>query len=113
MSIGRARLAGVLASLIADSPAAREEGAETVCDLSQSLDGLELRVIVRVLSIMAAVEDSRSAREAQLHAAAEVLDVDIIRRDDVMPILQLHPDSLVGSEIEYFAELSSEYGLDN
>lgn len=110
MSIGRARLSQVLASLVADSPAAREEGAEIVCDLSQSLDSLELKIIVRVLAAMAEVEVSRTAREAQLHAVAEILDVDVIRRDDVAPILQLDPGTLVGSEVEYFAELSSEFG---
>jgi hypothetical protein len=112
VSIGRVRLSQVLASLIADTPAEREEGAEVVCDLHHSLDSLELKIIVRVLSALAAVEDSPTAREAQLHAVTEILDVDVTKRDDVAPILQIDPNTLVGSEIEYFTELSNAYGLD-
>ncbi|MEU3955078.1 hypothetical protein AB0F45_22615 [Streptomyces achromogenes] len=110
MSIGRSRLAGLLEKIVSELPEEREEGAENVCDWSQSFDVLEARVVVRVLAVMAPSEDNPAAREAQLNAVAEIFNSRSMSRDDVAPLLEIPPADLDPSETSYVEEIRDSFG---
>lgn len=111
MSIGRERLGELLRQLVDSVPAVREEAAEIVCDWASSLSQGEMRILVRVLSAVAAVEKSPTVREAVLHAVAEVFDVSCADVHDIAPIFTIVASTLGPSEIEYVRGLRDDLAM--
>ncbi|MFD5636192.1 hypothetical protein ACFWJM_18965 [Streptomyces sp. NPDC127077] len=110
MSIGRSELAGLIGKIISALPEEREEGAENVCDWSQSFDLLEARIVVRILSVVAHSEKNATVREAQLNAVAEIFSPRSMSRDDVAPVLEIPLPNLDPSEISYIQGIGDSLG---
>ena len=105
MSVGRPNLAELLTKLVASSAEIREEGAENVCDWSESFDDFEAKVAVRVLSAVAAAESDAKAREAQINAIVEIFDASSMDIGDIAPVFSIGGDDLGPSERIYLVEL--------
>lgn len=98
----------LLARLESASADERENAAELVTDWLNSIDSLERRVLIQRLAVVAAEETDRVAREAELHAIAELSQPGAVTPDDVGPILQIPVHDLDPAEREYLQGLRED-----
>jgi hypothetical protein len=104
---GPDRTRELLSGLVGASPEARGYAADSVTDRLRSFDSQEAAIIARVLLWLASVETDDSAKEAQLHALAELAERDLVPKDVLTELGLLSPDELRGSPKEYFDYLLS------
>jgi hypothetical protein len=107
MSVGASRIRDLLARLAAKSADDRSIAADSVTDWTQAFDGSEAAVVARVLLWLALVESDDTAKEAELHALAELAEWDLVPHDVLRDVDQLTYADLRGSSIEYFDYLKS------
>jgi hypothetical protein len=108
MSVGASRTLGLLQSLVAASADARGKAADSVTDWLRAFESSEAAIVSRVLLWLASVETDDSAREAQLHALAELAEYGLVPPAEVLAeIGQLSRAELHGSSIEHFDYLRS------
>lgn len=108
MSIGRENLGSLLGRLVSEMAAIREEAAETVTDWANSFDSFERTAVIRQLALTALVEEVQSAREAELHAIAEISFPGGITAGDVEPVFRIPASDLDPSEREYVQGLRED-----
>jgi hypothetical protein len=107
MSVGSDRTRELLAKLVAASPEGRDKAADSVTDWLRSFDAQEAVVIARVLLWLASAETDDSAKEAQLHALAELAEYGLAPIDVLSEVGLLPLGELRGSSIEYVHYLRS------
>lgn len=81
MPVGTVRTWELLEELVAAQAATRELAADRVTDWIRSYDIGEAAIISGVLLWLASAETEDSAREAQLHALAELAGYDLVPAD--------------------------------
>jgi hypothetical protein len=108
MSIRPDLLIGLYRGLLHENPQHRSEHADSVTDLHRSMDDAELHGIESLLAVLAVWESDANAREAQLHALAELHEWHETTVDVVELVRRIDRTTLTGSEIEYVAYLMSE-----
>jgi hypothetical protein len=107
MPVGANRVRELLGRLAAGSADARSMAADSVTDWTQAFDGSEAAIVARVLLWLALAETDGTAKEAQLHALAELAEWDLVPRDALQDVDQLTRAELHGSSIEHFDYLKS------
>ena len=107
MTVGVSPTLELLGQLVAASAEARSMAADSVTDRTLRLDGVEAAVISRVLLWLALVETDDVAREAQLHALAELAEYGLVPTEILDDVGQLSRAELHGSSIEHFDYLRS------
>jgi hypothetical protein len=108
MSLDPAKLVGLLRGLLADEARERWASAGAVTDLRTDMSAAESRMIATVLAGVAVWETDGVAREAELHALAELHEWDTTTADAAHLLRRLDRSTLAGSEIEYVAYLDGE-----
>jgi hypothetical protein len=101
-------LVGLYRGLLNQDPQRRAENADSVTDLRKSMDAAELHSIGAVLAALAVWEPGGKAREAQLHALAELHEWDSTTPDAIDLLRRIDRVTLAGSEIEYISYLLGE-----
>jgi hypothetical protein len=107
MSVSVSQVLELLGRLVAGSADCRGTAADTVSDWTRTFDGTEAAIISRVLLWLALVETDDTAREAQLHALAELAEFDLAPDEVLRDVGQLSRAELHGSSIEHFDYLRS------
>jgi hypothetical protein len=107
MSVSVSRVLELIGRLVAGSADSRGTAADSVTDWTQAFDGTEAAIISRVLLWLALVETDDTAREAQLHALAELAELGVVPDDVLRDVEQLSRAELHGSSIEHFDYLRS------
>jgi hypothetical protein len=107
MSVGISRVLELLRSLVAPSVDTRGTAADSVTDWTRALDSTEAVIISRVLLWLALVESDDTAKEAQLHALAELAEFGLVPADVLADVGQLPATGLHGSSVEHFDYLRS------
>ena len=74
-------------------------------DLRTAMSPAELHALASVLAALAVWEPDGSAREAQLHALAEVHEWDATTPDALDLVRRVDRTTLAGSEVEYVGYL--------
>ena len=108
MSLDPAQLVGLLRGLLADDARERWANAGTVTDLRADMSSAESQMIATVLAGVAVWETNGAAREAELHALAELHESGTTTPDAAQLLRRLDRSTLAGSEIEYVAYLTGE-----
>lgn len=108
MPIGNEELLKLTQALKSPLPEEREQAADSVTDVINSLSREETRIITLSLAEAAADETSHSCRESALHAIAELVDTGFIRRTEILPLAAIDRRELVGSQKEYMEYLDEE-----
>jgi hypothetical protein len=101
-------LIGLYRGLVHPDARQRGEYADSVTDLHRSMGKAELHGIGLVLSALAVWEPDANAREAQLHALAELHEWDEVTPDAIELVSRIDRTTLAGSETEYIAYLLGE-----
>jgi hypothetical protein len=101
-------LIGLYRGLVHPDPRQRGDYADSVTDLHRNMDDAELHGIGLVLSALAVWESDAAAREAQLHALAELHESDEVTPDAIELVGRIDRTTLAGSETEYIAYLLGE-----
>lgn len=107
MTVGTSRIRDLVEKLVAASEEIRGLAADSVTDWEKSFDPREAAIVSRVLVWLATVETDDAAREAQLHALAELAEYGLVPADVLADVGQLSRDALRGSSVEYFDYLQS------
>lgn len=108
MSLDPAQLVGLPRGLLADEARERWASAGAVTDLRTDMSAAESRVIATVLAGVAVWETDGVAREAELHALAELHEWGTTTGDAAHLLRRLDRSTLAGSEVEYVACLDGE-----
>jgi hypothetical protein len=107
MSIGASRILGLIGRLVAESADARDVAADSVTDWVRTFDSDEAAVISRILLWLALIETDDVAREAQLHALAEMAEDGKVLPGVLRDVDKLAGTDLRGSSVEHFNYLQS------
>ena len=107
MPVDSSQIRELIGRLVTNSADARSTAADSVTDWTKSYDSPEAAIVARVLIWLALVESDDSAKEAQLHALAELAEWDLVPNDALQDIDQLARTRLHGSSVEYFDYLKS------
>lgn len=107
MTAGSDRIRELLAQLADESADVRSVAADGVTDWPSSFDKSEAAVISRVLLWLALEEPADEAREAQLHALAELAEWGLVPAEVLRDIAELADRGLSGSSLEHFEYLQS------
>jgi len=107
MSVDFSQIRELLGRLVANSAGARGIAADSVTDWTKAYDSSEAAIVARVLMWLALVESDDSAKEAQLHALAELAEWDLVPNEVLRDVDQLTRTGLRGSSVEYFDYLKS------
>ncbi len=108
MALDPAQLVGLLRGLLADDSRERWANAGFVTDLRADISAAESRMIATILAGIAVWETDGVAREAELHALAELHEWGTTTADAAHLLRRLDRSTLTGSEIEYVAYLDGE-----
>jgi hypothetical protein len=107
MSVGIARALDLLSRLVSTSADSRSMAADSVTDWLRSFDIPEAAVISQVLQWLASVETDDAAREAQLHALAELAEHDLVPASVLAEAGKMSRAVLHGSAVEHYDYLRS------
>lgn len=107
MTVGSDRIRELLGQLVDASPDARSLAADSVTDLIHSFDKSEAAILSRVLLWLALEEPGVAAREAQLHALAELAEWGLVPAEVLRDVGELAHRDLSGSSVEHFEYLES------
>jgi hypothetical protein len=107
--IDDAALSELIARLASRHDREREEAADSVTDLTTAYSADQARRLVAMLTRLAANEADPASREAQLHAAAELVEWHPVARA-AAEIESLDPATLSPSEREYVEYLAESDG---
>jgi hypothetical protein len=107
MTVGADRIRDLIGRLAAESARDRGTAADSVTDWTQSFDESEASVISRVLLWLSIAESDEGAKEAQLHALAELAEWELVPVEVLRDVGQLAGTGLSGSSIEHFEYLDS------
>jgi hypothetical protein len=110
MPLGSDRVRDLLGKLVAGSTEVRGQAADSVTDWTKSFERHDAAIVSRMLVWLATVESDDAAREAQLHALAELAEYDLVPSDVLVDVGQLTRDELHGSAVEHFDYLRSLRG---
>ena len=108
MTIAPGLLIRLYRGLLHESPHQRSEHADSVTDMRRSMDSAQLHAIASLLGALAVWEQDATAREAQLHALAELHEWEATTPDAIELARRIDPATLTGSEIDYVAYLLNE-----
>lgn len=100
----------LVAALGAGSDETREQAADSVTDLTRSYSPEQALRLVAALAEAAAAERSPSAREAQLHAASELVEWHPGARAAAAAVASIDPARVSASETEYLEYLTEAAG---
>src|SRR5215469_11871229 len=103
MPVPSCLLIGLYRGLVHEDSRQRSQHADSVTDIHRSMSGAEVHGIGSLLAALAVWESDAGAREAQLHALAELHEWDQIAPDAIELVSRIDRTSLSGSEIEYVA----------
>lgn len=101
MSLSAESLGWLLAQAVADSSETREQAAETAVDWESSMTDFQRRVVVRLLSLLAAAEQPGRVREAQLNAINELFRPPFLTKADVAPLFEIPAGTLDKQDVDY------------
>ena len=107
MTVGVSRTRDLVEKLAAASAEMRDLAADSVTDWVRSFEHREAAIVSRVLVWLATVETDDTAREAQLHALAELAEYGLLPADVLADTGQLSHAELRGSSIEHLDYLQS------
>lgn len=110
MPVGVRRIRDLLGRLVSASAEVRDRAADSVTDWMKSFERREAAIVSRLLVWLATVESDDTAREAQLHALAELAECGLVPADALVDVGQLSRDELHGSSVEHFDYLQSLLG---
>jgi hypothetical protein len=96
-------LIGLYRGLVDEDPCQRSEHADSVTDIHRGMSDAELRGIGSLLAALAVWESDAGAREAQLHALAELHEWGQTAPDAIELVSRIDRTTLAGSEVEYVA----------
>jgi hypothetical protein len=111
MSVSVSSVLELIGRLVAGSADCRGTAADRATDWTQAFDDTQAAIISRVLLWLALVETDDTAREAQLHALAELAEFARVPAEVLRDVRQLSRAELHGSSIEHFDYLRS-FGTD-
>ncbi|MFI5938338.1 hypothetical protein [Actinoplanes sp. NPDC051494] len=98
-------LAGLARTIVSADAAEREAGAEHASDWARFFDDQEAGTVYRLLALMASIEPSDRAREAQLHAIGEISGWSVPDAAAIAPLFRRPPEGLDDQDRDYLAEL--------
>ena len=105
MPVSPDQLIGLYRGLLHEDPRQRSEHADSVTDIHYGMGDAEVRGIGSLLAALTVWESDPSAREAQLHALAELHECGQATPDVIDLVSRIDRTTLVGSEIEYVTYL--------
>jgi hypothetical protein len=91
----------LLAQAVAASPETRDEAASTAVFWEPSMTDFQRRLVIRVLSLMAAAEQPGPVREAQLNAITNLFLPPCMTKADVAPLFEIPADTLDKWDVDY------------
>lgn len=98
-----ARFVQLILELVSPEPRSREEAAEHAVDLRATFRRDEAAAVAIVLAHLSVAEANAKAREASLHALAELFEWSLAPGSVADIVSVIDPTTLVGSEVEYVA----------
>jgi hypothetical protein len=108
MAIDPAQFVGLVRGLVDMDSQQRGNHADEVTDVRTVLDAEQERCVAFVLAEIALWETDAAAREAQLHALAELDEWDGVPDQAIELIRSIDIATLVGSEVEYVEWLTRD-----
>jgi hypothetical protein len=107
MAVGSEKILGLLKDLLTSPAEGRGLAADSVIDWLNSFDDHEMAVVSQVLAWLAIIESDADAREAQLHAIAQVAERGQLPLAVLTQVRGISRGSLRGSSVEHYDYLSS------